>query len=546
MSDILFNLVHAGELKQFCDGVMAQAPAGARFDSASAATESLGALTGGSNIKTPLILDTLLGNVSAGREQATLKAFYDGVTMYQKEHGRPPSSDLFLTAAHQAQYLFDSASNAHHDQISIQPGLPQVAIMSPFALACPFAGYLPAGYTSNECRIVVLDHVAGSDWGDYRVGSSLDGINGGKSYLSAARQMALLAPNEAKIYQFTFRRATGDAASPPVSLLRGRTVVFVGGRRAITEVSNGQSNAANVPINGIVRLNGTDYTLTGIIKPASGEVTITPNPALPQNTQVLVNAFIDYESENDSPEIAVRTSTFSVFASPFRMSYSATPEARSQLALELGIDANSEASLVMRGQYAMERHYEALKLCLILASGNTLTYDCAFSQQYQQKTRAQIWQDFATPLNLVGQRMAEETGDHGITHLYVGKLIRAQLMSLPPELFIPSGLTERASIYRIGRLNGRYEVYYTPRHLAEADDGSSAEVLCIGRSDQVARNPIIFGDASPLMVEPLGVTKNAKSGNVGNARSITSDNPHPPSASGCALITVININMKGQ
>ncbi|MEJ7808177.1 MAG: hypothetical protein WKG03_19920, partial [Telluria sp.] len=123
----------------------------------------------------------------------------------------------------------------------------------------------------------------------------------------------------------------------------------------------------------------------------------------------------------------------------------------------------------------------------------------------------------------------------------VTRNVAAQFQSMPPELFQPSGITARPGIYRVGRLFGLYDVYYTPKVLAETGGGATAEILCVGRSSQTARCPIIFGDASAPVFEPLGTGTDMLSGYGFNARSFTTVNPHAASAKGCALITVSNL-----
>jgi len=101
------------------------------------------------------------------------------------------------------------------------------------------------------------------------------------------------------------------------------------------------------------------------------------------------------------------------------------------------------------------------------------------SGQGVYKTRAMIWLDFAALLGQIDQDMANNTMDHGITHLYVTAFVAGQLPSLPPEIFEPSGLSARPGIYRVGRLFGKYDVYYTPKVLAQSVNLQTAEILDI-------------------------------------------------------------------
>lgn len=542
MSGTTYTKRDEADLQSFVGDVMSsETKSGMRLDSASAAHLAMDSIKNESGNNVPTVLSELLGK--AADEDKTLKAIFDGVATFEREHGFRPTGDLLLSAIHQGRSVFDSAmSNSHHDQISLNPNAPLVAIMGAMAEATPFAGYLPADKGSNEARLIVVSHLAGSAWGDYAVSDMMDGVAAGGGYLSSARVLELAAPNDTANYKFAFK-ARSDGSGASVNLLRGRAIVYVNGQRAATEVSNGPSTAPTVAISGAVRLAGSDYTITGTVKPGSGEVLVTPAPAFPAGTVVTVEAFVDYEADPSvTPRMAVQAVAYSLFANPFRAIYQITPEARSQFANEVGVDAGAEAMLTVRGQFATERHYDALrKVKMIGKYQNAVTYDFDFTAQKGEKTRAQMWQDFACVLGATSQQMAEDTADHGITHLYVGKNVAAQITSMPRELFEPSGITARPGIYRLGRLFGLYEVYYSPKVVNEAPGGASAEIIAVGRSTQTARCPIILGDASAPMFEQLGTGTDMKSGYAFNSRSFTATNPHEYSAKGCALITVTNL-----
>lgn len=520
------------------DGVAA---GGNVFDSASAASGALDAVKNTPGVALPAHLDELMGRVEEGQEGKLMQSVFDGVRTYEREHGFRPSGDVLLSAIAQGLGVYDSVDNGHHDQISINPNAPIVAVLGAMAEACPFAGYLPADKGSNEARLIIVSHEAGSNFGAYTMGDLMDGIAQGDEYIASARTLELTAPNDATAYKFGF--TTQLNGGNPLKLLRGRAIVYVNGLIAAQETQNGPSNAAQVAINGHIKIDGVEYSLAGTVKPLTGEVSITPTPAFPAGTSVTCEAFVDYEADASvTPEMRVQAVLFSLFASPYRALFRITPEARSQFANEVGIDAASEAMLTVRGQFATERHYNALRKAKMLGKyQNHSTFDFGIDEQIQQKVRWQIWLDFASVLGAASQKMAEDTADHGITHLYVTREVLAQFRSMPRELFEPSGIVDRPGIYRAGRLFGLYEVYYTPKGLNQAADGSTAEILCVGRSTQTARCPIIFGDASAPVFDPLGVQTDLKSGYGFHARVFTAQNPHEMSAKGAALISVINL-----
>jgi hypothetical protein len=536
-----YTLQDANSLQKFvAEAAQNEGKSGAMFDSAAASTTAFDSIKNESG--TPAIVTELLGNVSGDEaEQAVVRAIFDGAQSYNREHGVMPSGDVILSAVHQAIGIFDSVNNGHHNANSVFPNAPIVAIMGAMAEATPFAGYLPADKGSNEARLIIVNHTAGSTWGAYKTDEIMDGIAAGGDYIGSSRTKELAAANDGANYKFNFTATPEGGAA--LNLLRGRTLVYVNGLPAIAETANGSSNGANVPIGGFVTLGGVEIGLSGVVKPGSGEVVVTPAAALPAGTVVSVEVFVDYEKDPSvTPRMAVQARSYSLFANPFRAVYQITPEARSQFANEVGVDAGAEAMLAVRGQYALERHYNAIKKAKMIGKfGNHMPFDFGYAEQILQKTIPQIWQNFQSILGAISQRMAEDTADHGVTHLYVTKTVLAMFQTLPRELWEPSGVTARPGIFRAGRLFGMYEVYYTPKGLNESAGGETAEILCVGRSTQTARCPIIFGDASAPVFEPLGLGTDQLSGYAFNARSFTTANPHLMSAKGCALITVSNL-----
>jgi hypothetical protein len=465
-----FTVTDQNQLQQFVHSTIANVKTSETvFDSASAASAVMGG--GESGVTAPAILTELIG--LADDEGKVVKAIFDGVRNYQTQHGFLPTGDIILSAVHQAHTLLDSATNLHHDQISLAPNAPVIAILGALAEACPFAGYLPADRGSNEARLIIVTHQAGSNYGDYNQGDLMDGIAQGGSYMASSRTIDLAAPNDTTNYKFVFTQQTNGGNTN--ILLRGRSIIYVNGLVAATEVTNGPSTLASVPIVGHINLNGTDYALSGTVNPGTGTIQVQPVPGFPDGTVVSAETFVDYEADASvTPRMQVQAQMFPLFAAPYRAIYQVTPESRSQFANEVGVDAGAEAMLSVRGQFSMERHYDALRKAKMIAKfQNSREFDFEYSVQIQQKVRAQIWQDFAAVIGLASQQMAEDTADHGITHIYVTKSVAAQFRSMPQELFVSSGIVDRPGIYRVGRLFGQFEVYYSPKIVNESPDGAT-------------------------------------------------------------------------
>lgn len=513
----------------------------------------------------PEAVDRLMGMFPAGHEHRVLDSITAGISEYTERHGVAPTADLVEAAVQQGmsarrginsdgRVLDDvtaSSSSEHSANLSLQSNRAIVAIMSAIAEAIPFAGYLPVDIGSNQAKLAILSHVSGSTYGDYATGAIMDGTSVGDVFASSQRQALINAaggtmPALPAAFAFTATNLTGasagfcDPAGTAVPVLRGRTVVYVAGIPVTTEA---RTTSGSATLSGTVVLSGTSYTITGTINPDNGVGAISAiTPALPAGTEMTVQAFVDLEkSPALIPSMIVRADTWDLFANPWRIKTNATIDSSTQLRQELGLDAQSEALMALRTQVAMERHYQALAYVKSLGANISATHDFRFTSEHDFKSRAQMWVDFSSTMGVVDQRMAEITMDHGVTHLYVGKFVAAQMMGLPADIFTPSGIVARPGVYRVGRLFGKYEVYYSPKRVTEAADGSTSQIVAVGRSSQPGRCPVILGDAVAPTFMPLALNADFVSQSGMYARDFTQVNPHVPSALGCALINLTNL-----
>ncbi|NDI85056.1 hypothetical protein [Undibacterium crateris] len=519
------------------------------FDSA-AAMEYTSASQANSVV--PAKLQVILDEMPKENADRIVKGLLDGVASYERQHGVAPTADVIESAIHQAyatteearkKYTLDSASNAHSDPLSLQPNRAVIAITAAISEAIPVANYMAADIGSNQAKLIIVSHTAGNQFGGYKQNDIMDGINSGRAYINSARCHSLTRTADAFGDKITANQISSelcDQNGSPVKLMRGRTQIYINGFFAARE-ANGSGSASASAIVGGVTIGGVPYLISGTVNLDTGVVAITTDTPLPANTKVVAEGFIDFErSPGTIPFISTNATSFDLYANPWKVNTEQTIDTRTQFSNELGLDPAAESMLAIRNQFANERHFNVLQKAARLGSTNNITFDFNWSNFGLQKTRAQIWQDFAAILNASSQQMAEDTMDHGITHLYVGKSMAANLQTADATIFEPSGITARPSIYRLGRLFGMYEVYYNPQAV-EANGGASSQVVCIGRSTQVARNPFVLGDAVPPTIIPLTATRDQVSGAGFYARNFTAVNPHQPSAAGCALINIINL-----
>ena len=551
----VYHKRETAEVAQFVETLKNEAAKGGVFDSAAADDFVSTAINQSGSVKVPEKLKIVLDEADDKTAAMVTRAIFDGANTYERMHGAPAPADLLEQAIHLAygtsnearRAMLDSASSNASVPLSLQPNRAVVAILTTLSEAIPFAHYLPADIQTNEAKLAIMTHQAGKDYGRYTQGALMDGAFSGDTYISSSREhkceIVLDAgnPTGAITGKLTSIQTDGDTcnpAAPEVKLLRGRSLVYVNGLIAAREVS-GTGTGPSV-VSGQTSIAGTVHQISGTVHPDTGVIALVSTPPMAATNSVVVEGFIDYERAPElTPSIVTAVDTFQLFAKPWRVTTHQTIDSRTQMANELGLDPYSEGVIGIQAQFANERHYEVLRKAKRLAKQNTDTFNFNWSNAGDFKVRADVWRDFGSVLVAASQRMAIATLNHGITHLYVGEKIAAQLSSLQNDIWEPSGIVERPGIFRLGRLFGRYDVYYTPKEVTESAD--AAEILCVGRATDVTRNPFVLGDAVAPTVIPLAVNADMKTGAAFYARNFTAVNPHQPSAMGCALITVTDL-----
>jgi hypothetical protein len=469
-----------------------------------------------------------------GGDKKHEKRILDGISIgmenFEQAHGFTPTADVVEAALQQANVAFDAigpngrlldgitntASSVHSDPMSLQPNRAVVAILSMLSEAIPFAGYLPVDIGSNQSKLAVLSHIAGSTYGDYTNGQIMDGTFSGLRFASSARMVRLdvtgTAPFTSKFTTTNLPLDPGfcDPAGAGINVLRGRTVVYINGKVAARDTASG--SGASSPISGSVRVNGIDYAVAGTVNVDTGAISITGiTGGSLTGLNVVAEAFVDYERMPALiPLLQVRADTYDIFANPWRAMTDMSIDTAGQLRNELSLDGLSESIMAIRAQMSAERHYIALEKAARLGVNLPFTINFEWDTRSQQMNRAAIFQDVQAQLTLVDQAMANATMDHGVTHFYVGSWLMGIFNSLPDTMFVSSGVTARPGIYRVGRLFNKYEIYYAPRVATQSADLKTAKMIGIGRSTQVSRNPILLGDAIAPTFLDLSMQSNLK------------------------------------
>mgnify|MGYP000656216137 CR=1 FL=1 len=535
------------------------------FDSVHKAVEvdrTSAALLTDAGVTVPAVVQELLSRMpeKVGKENvhaAILDAVDAGIAKYTELHGFKPSAStidaLLQNVANSVKPLkelgvnarLDAATSAHHDQLSLDPAVVVVSIMQMFEESIPFATYLPTDTKSNEARLAIITHIARSNFGEYLEGASLNGVAGGGQYLESERILVLSTIGGAGPLAGTVTaKSTGAVAgdNPALPLLRGRSWVAINGLPAAREAENISGSGAQA-ISGSTEIAGTSYAITGTVNNSTGVFSVSSSPALPAGTIVEAYAYVDFEvGPQYAPKIGAQADIYKLYAHASRGIVENTIDAYTQFMGEVSTDARGQGLLAMRRQDAQERHYRVLNKMLRVAARSVATWAYNWTVFGVEKSRAEVWADGLLPIVAgLSQDMANRNTNHGISHLYVTGQLAAQIRGLPSTIFEPSGITDRPGIYRMGRLAGLYEVYYTPRGLTESVGAGTAQILCIGRSADVARNPIVMGDAVPPVFLPLAMNQTLKYEDGFYTRRFSNLNPHLPSAQSAALINVTGL-----
>lgn len=540
------------EVQDFVTGLRENSTKGNAFDSAAAGDFVTQSLEQSGGAKVPETLAAVFAESNDKQQQTISRCILDSANNYKEMHGVDAPADVLEHALHMAysttKDALDSTSE-NHDALSLQPNRAVVAIMAAMSEAIPFAHYLPADIKSNEARLAIMSHQAGDKFGGYDKGALMDGVSSGDRYISTSREHMCTIVGGAgtetgaitgKITGVQLTSETCDPAGTVVPLLRGRSLIYVNGQVVGREVS--ATGTGPSAVSGQVVLAGVTHNISGTIDPANGDIALTAAPAIPAANEVLVEAFIDYEADSEiTPTVITEVEVFKLYANPWRVLAKQSIDSRTQMSSELGLDPYSEGVIAIQAQFGNERHYDVLRKARRLAKGNQETFHFNWTNRGDHRSRSDVWRDLSSVLGALSQKMANDTMNHGITHLYVGNYIGAQMHGLPSDIWVPSGISERPGIFRLGRLFGRYDVYYSPKGVVEALDGSSGEILCIGQATDVTRNPFVLGDAVAPMVVPLSTTGDLKSGAAFYARNFTAVNPHKPSSLACARVNVTGL-----
>ena len=443
--------------------------------------------------------------------------------------GDSPNQKIRAIRSGMAQ--LDSASNYHQDGLSLRAGITLASVLSTLSSANPFSGIIPFNMGSNEAKFVLITPRAGNDYGAYRENQIIVGKDSGEPFALAGRlQVPTGTANGANTdYVTSFHECVtpvaggyvGDATSPAVRILAGRTLIIVDGMEVATDMrSTNQStnvqNSGTTTINSSFNLRGSaqQYTITGTCNVDTGAVAFTISPSLPVSVDnphtVRVMGYIDWERNSSRTNKKERrgsiihdTAEFTIYAEEATLQSSVSLGAEMQANQELGISFAS-LSLGANDIVQAERVKRVLTLGSLVAdhSGFSRTLPLDMSTSLNAKTVGEAITDaIAMTIEEIEAQMVADTWMATPAFVYVPALLVPYVRRM--QGFQNYDLGIKAGIYYIGSMNGK-SFYCVPNMksiFGEYDpDGSEAIMLISGGdSTDPARAPIIMGDAIPFM-----------------------------------------------
>ena len=525
-------------------------------------------------------------------KQAIFDGLADGIAEYQRRNGGEMPNEYAVAAALTSaacmfggekqdpnERTFDSLTLGHHEALSIVPAATSVVIAMGISNSLPIVTMLPNPTGSNELPLVYGDASAGIDMGVMRRGDLMDGPKSGMPYLENIHNITMNDDGAGEFSVVSHVAYTAairddkttkfivDTESSVAPFLGGRVTVFVKGIAIADDKSrNHPTTEGQSPLVQIepVKIGNKTYILTsGVADLDTHKVTAKfdgVNGDLPAADDVTVELIFDYERKDRNGNKILREPSTdmsflhrSIFAHPSRSRSTATIDAITQLANELGINWFGAAQTIVTQRYYFEQTGRLLRTAVYMClsnqdpkNGRVVTFDFA-------KTGV-VHNSLSTALSNL--RMTLSKGRTRLSRvinmpvagydIWVSDNGAAVFSGMDEKYFEPTDLPygDQTSAYRIGRMkNSGANVYYVPESMGvfnEADDGTTAQALMSPRTVQRAKAPFV----GIIAVPPMVLTSNADAFEQDVAtytRQGAQVNPIPRFANQFILVEMLNI-----
>lgn len=440
--------------------------------------------------------------------------------------------------------VYDEVSNVSGGAMNVSQVL--TAIMLSFTEQIPFAGVATVGRGSNglEGRIIQVTHTSDSNVGGYKSGDNIDGLNSGKPFMQSKRFVDAVADTDKTKYTAKIKLSESDAQGCPIR--HDTASVYINGLIAVT-ANPSTSRKDSFSASDTFRFPDNDNNYAVLMQcpnKDNGEIVITINPALPEGSRVRVSADIDFEhSSLKGKRPAVRTDAIHT---AFRIHYASgyykiSSEAKHQWQSDVNLDPATQATIALRNQYYNERHMQAIDCMYEIAQSHQNNFSLDWLNRLSQRSIGSVVQDLYFSLSKVDTDMVMRTQFSSLGVIYVGRDAIQYFEAMDPSIFVRSGIRKRPGIFRLGKWCGQYDVYFTPSPKLNRPINGAFQMLCIGRSDQVAGNPYITGDALSPIITPFSINNDGEQGSFYFGALSDTVNPFSNIAAAASLINVTDL-----
>ena len=499
-------------------------------------------------------------------QQMVFDGISDGIAEYKARNGgESPSAWVIANALVTAStalgdgsneklgegYTFDSLNFGSHSATSIVPATTQVFISQTIANALPIVTMLPNPTGANELPIVHTQMVAGRDLAAARRGQLLDGDNAGLPYFEN-RHVLTMTKDATTPTKFTLSVHTKynkeisahktlkfvpDANSPKAPFIAGRVFIKLKGR-IIAQSPSAYSSSSNTTGTLSLQVNSQPLVIgdkkyqavSAIANLDTQDITITFSEAagfdVPVQDEVVGDVSFDYERKDSAgkkilaePSTDIEPEYETLRAYPSRTLSTASIDAITQLANELGLDFFSASQYISLARYILEQNGRLLRAAYEMAvtnadpeKGRVLTYDF--------KTNGVAPTNIASASTKINQvitkgrtRLSRAVGMLiGTIDIYVsdrGSVFFAGMDGSDYES-TSNNYGDNGSIYMIGRLKKcNANVYYIPPSLGVLDETqgepTTARAVCVARPVSQMKAQFVGFNVVP----PLSVSSNA-------------------------------------
>lgn len=440
-------------------------------------------------------------------------AWTSAMMEYQKRTGDFPPADLLANAHKCAENLMlESAVEKHTGEgramfesvaadMSSSDGVLRlaqfVALILPASLgaatsdACTF---VPCD--RDEAKIYELLNVAGTEFGDFKVGDELHMQKAGK--YSQLKRNYLFPPaaqpdGTKKVFTFNIK----DVEGKEMPIRSGRTRLIVD-RTSSTKPDQGDGN-----------LYFSGYDKAGAALEASckvnyekGTVAVTFTTAPPVDTELAVQLEINIEKAPALiPVINQSMREYTLSPSQYVIASEHTVMSASDASREFGIQLQSVQFTAMRNWLSHEQDMTRLG---IMAFFNKFKYD--FDVALPEAQNYDSWVALIRHrINEMSTDMVNRTRKSGIRGGFAGGEAANFIKSLPPQFFQQDpDYVESPYVQFIGTLFGYIRIYEVPKAVCEqfvasGIEFSANEILFYGRGQGIGDAGLVVGDAVPAI-----------------------------------------------